>query len=173
LKQIEFDSSIYDEENRSWIKEPSDIKAIKKFQEDLLSFSENKKTGFIKISIVTLSPELSKEWLELLLIDLNSYFRHQTIEEASSMLSFLEIQVEKAKFIEIRKSIFDLMQEQIKIITLAEGRPEYIFRTLDPAIVPEMKAEPFRSLIILLGTISGLVLSLICVFISLTFRKEN
>ena len=173
LKQIEFDSSIYDDENDLWKKEPSDIKTIKTFQDDLLSYSEDKKTGFIKISITTISPELSREWVELLLLELNSYFREQTIYEASMMLSFLEIQVEKAKFIEIRKSIFNLMEEQIKIVTLAEGRPEYMFRTLDPAIIPEIKASPLRTLIILLSSLSGLIIALAYTLFHFVLRPED
>ena len=34
---------------------------------------------------------------------------------------------------------------------LAEVRPEYVFKTIDPAVVPEEKSKPSRALICALG----------------------
>ncbi len=156
-----YDQALYDSTKSVWLDEPSDLKTAKKFLDDFLAFSEDKKTGFIKMSVTSLSPKFSYKTLEQLLLELNEYFREQAINEASKTLNFLEGQLKEAKFIEIRKSIFDLMQEQIKIITLAEGRDEYLLRTLDPPLIPELKSSPARLLIIVIGTLAGFVLSII------------
>ena len=50
--------------------------------------------------------------------------------KATTSLNYLKNQIAKAQLIEIRQSVFNLIQEQIKIITLAEGREEYLLRTL-------------------------------------------
>ena len=46
---------------------------------------------------------------------------------------------------------------------LANVRDEYVFKTIDPAIVPENKSEPKRALICVLGTLLGGLLALIYV----------
>jgi uncharacterized protein involved in exopolysaccharide biosynthesis len=168
-----FNTNIYDKESGAWKEEPSDYQTVIKFNKYFLSFEEDKKTGFIKIAIMSLSPGLSKKWLDLLLYELNAYFRDQAINEANETISFLETQLEKAKFVEIRKSIFNLMQDQIKIITLAEGREEYLFRILDPAFVPEIHSKPIRLLIILLSTISGLLIILTYSLFNLMYKKSG
>ena len=38
---------------------------------------------------------------------------------------------------------------------LAEVRQEYVFKTIDPAVVPEEKSKPSRALICVLGVILG------------------
>ena len=48
---------------------------------------------------------------------------------------------------------------------LAKGSPEYILRTLDPAVVPEKKSRPSRALICVLGTLLGGILSVLVVLI--------
>ena len=43
---------------------------------------------------------------------------------------------------------------------LANGRTDYLFRTIDPPIVPKYKYSPSRSTICIAGTGIGLVLSI-------------
>jgi LPS O-antigen subunit length determinant protein (WzzB/FepE family) len=53
---------------------------------------------------------------------------------------------------------FELIQSQTETIMLANASPEYLFKTLDPAVVPEMKAGPKRALICILGSLLGALL---------------
>ena len=55
----------------------------------------------------------------------------------------------------------------------AEVRDEYVFKTIDPALVPEAKAGPKRVLICVLGTLLGGMLGVILVFIRHFVRKEE
>ena len=48
---------------------------------------------------------------------------------------------------------------------LAEVRPEYVFKTIDPAIAPEKKSKPSRALICIIGTFIGGVLGVVLVAI--------
>ena len=47
------------------------------------------------------------------------------------------------------------IEEQTKTIMLANSRPEYLFKTIDPAIAPERKAGPSRALTCVFGTLFG------------------
>jgi len=50
---------------------------------------------------------------------------------------------------------YEQTQSQKESMMLARLRTEYIFRAIDPAIVPEMKDQPGRSAIAVLGAMIG------------------
>ena len=64
---------------------------------------------------------------------------------------------------ELKMAFYDLIQAQTETMMLAQVREEYVFKTLDPAIVPERKSEPNRLLICILGTFVGGFASIIIV----------
>ena len=43
----------------------------------------------------------------------------------------------------------------MQTLMLANSRAEYLFKTIDPAIAPERKSRPWRTLICVLGTLLG------------------
>jgi LPS O-antigen subunit length determinant protein (WzzB/FepE family) len=58
-----------------------------------------------------------------------------------------------------------MIQGQTETIMLANASPEYLFKTLDPAVVPELKAKPKRALICVLGALLGGMLGVLWVLI--------
>ena len=66
---------------------------------------------------------------------------------------------------EMQKIFFQLIEEQTKTIMLAEVREEYVFKTVDPAVVPEEKSKPKRALICILSVLLGGMLSMMIVLI--------
>jgi uncharacterized protein involved in exopolysaccharide biosynthesis len=56
---------------------------------------------------------------------------------------------------------------------LAEVQEEFIFKVVDPAVVPELKAGPKRALICVLGTLLGGMLGVAIVLVRFAFRKED
>jgi uncharacterized protein involved in exopolysaccharide biosynthesis len=65
----------------------------------------------------------------------------------------------------LQNVFFKLIEEQTKIVMLAKVSPEYMLRTLDPAVIPEIKSQPNRALICVLGTLLGGMLSVLGVLI--------
>ena len=53
---------------------------------------------------------------------------------------------------------------------LADVREEYVFRIIDPAVIPELKVAPNIALNCVVGTLFGGFLSLIFVFIRKQFK---
>lgn len=57
------------------------------------------------------------------------------------------------------------MEEQVKSQMLTEVRKDYVFKVVEPAIVPELKSKPRRSLIIILaGFIGGIIGMIVILF---------
>jgi len=56
---------------------------------------------------------------------------------------------------------------------LAEASPEYAFVAVSPSMVPELKTQPQRALICILGTLLGGILSVLLVLVMNYARKSD
>ena len=61
----------------------------------------------------------------------------------------------------------------MKRLMMVEANEDYIFKMLDSPVAPEMKSEPRRSLIVILGTILGAMLSIFGVIAFDYFKKTT
>ena len=61
----------------------------------------------------------------------------------------------------------------MKRLMMVEANDNYIFKVLDPPIAPELKSQPKRALIVILGTILGMVLSAVGVLVFNYTRKSS
>ena len=66
---------------------------------------------------------------------------------------------------------YQLIEEQTKNMMLTMVKKEYVLKTIDPAQVPDTKAKPKRSLIVVLGTMLGGILSVLIVLIRYLIKK--
>lgn len=165
-----YDPDIYDDSNNVWTREieapllpkPSDQEAFKAFTE-ILAISEDPQTGFVSVSIEHQSPYTAAQWLEWLIEDVNTAVKTQDVSEATRSIKYLKQQVANTSLAELQAMFFELIQSQTETVMLAEVRPEYVFKTIDPAVAPEEKSGPNRALICILGTIVGGLLGAIIV----------
>ena len=65
---------------------------------------------------------------------------------------------------EIKNTFAKLKQEQMKQLMMVEANDNYVFNVLDSPLAPEIRSEPNRVVITILGTVLGIFLS---IFISL------
>lgn len=132
---------------------------------DLLSVSQDKKTGFVVVAIEHYSPTIAKQWVDWLVEDLNAFIMQQDVAEAEQAIEYLNGQIASTSLAELQNVFFRLIEEQTKTVMLAAVSNEYLFKTLDPAIAPEEKARPKRSLIAILGTLLGGMFGLLVVLV--------
>ena len=169
---VVYDSEIYDAQNDKWVREvdapfkpkPSMQEAYKEFSE-ILAASTDKESGMVKISIEHVSPYVAQQWVEWLIQDINKTMKQRDVLEALKSTEFLTQQLEQTKIADIRAVLYKLVEEQTKIIMFAKVRDEYVFKTIDAALVPEEKFKPKRALICVLGVLLGGMLSVMIVLI--------
>ena len=165
---IVFDSRLYDESTSTWLRTvtppkrplPSALEAYKAFSQ-ILTISEDSVTGFVSVSISHLSPTIAAQWVEWLIEDVNSSLRAQDIDEANRATEYLKKQVASTTLADLQAVFFELIQAQTETVMLADVRPEYVFKTIDPAVVPEEKSGPNRQLICIAGVFLGGVLGVL------------
>ena len=168
------DEDIYSEKNQKWVRnvrppkkaEPTLLEAHEIFM-DLLSISQDKKTSLITVAVENYSPGQAKEWTENLVKEINAYMRERDVTEATKSIQYLTDKLKSTPVADMRMVFSQMIEEQTKVMMLAEVRNEYVFSTLDPAVVPEEKVKPKRALICVLGVILGGVAGLMYLFVRL------
>lgn len=156
--------SNYNLETKTWDETPTTQQSYKDFMR-LMTFSQNYDTGFVTVSIKHKSPHVAKEWVELIVNQLNYFFRSYDKKEAQLSMDFLNAQIAKTSYTEINQVIAQLLQNKIQQLTLIEANESYVFSYLDPPMVMEEKTEPNRASICILGFILGGMLGILIVFI--------
>ncbi|WP_447018546.1 Wzz/FepE/Etk N-terminal domain-containing protein [Shewanella algae] len=169
---VSFAHDIYDEESKNWVRKvnppyqskPSLQEAYKAFSK-ILVVNKQKESGMVKISIEHQSPSIAKQWVDWLIADINQTMKERDVKEANRSTEFLNKQIELTNVADIRAILYKMVEEQAKTIMFAEVRDEYVFKTIDPAFVPEEKDKPKRVLICILGLILGGMLGVVWVLI--------
>jgi uncharacterized protein involved in exopolysaccharide biosynthesis len=173
-----YDGKMYDAVNDRWLREvklpfkpePSMQEAYKVFSK-MISVNAVKDTGMVTISVEHVSPFVAKQWTDWLIKDINRVMKERDVAEAIKSTAFLESKIQQTNVADIRTILYKLIEEQAKTIMFAEVRDEYVFKTIDPALVPEEKSKPKRALICVLGTMLGGMLAVMLVLIRHFVRK--
>lgn len=122
-------------------------------------------TGFVTLSIDHVSPFIARDWAELMIYEINEQFREVDLEIAQSLITYLNNQIAMTTAVEVREVLAKLLQDQIQSSMLTEAYQDYVFSLLDPPIAPEFYNSPSRALIIILGTILGVMLGFMTVLV--------
>lgn len=160
--KLEIDPGLYDESSNTWTRDVSPPrKSIPSMQEaykvftDILSIAQDNTSGLVTVSIEHYSPDVAKQWVDWLVEDLNRSTMRRDVAAAEQAIEYLNEQIEKTSIAELQKVFVSLIEEQTKTVMLAEVSDEYLLKTLDPAVVPELKARPKRAFIVILATFLG------------------
>ena len=179
---VAYDESIYDTSSNTWIRDysypqqqiPSAQESFERFETQHLSLSEDKKSGFITLSIKHQSPFVAKQWVELVVNEVNSFYRQKDKLESEKAVSYLNQQISMTGLSEIKVVLAQLLQEETKKLTLIEANQYYVFDYIDPPVVMEKKSEPKRAIICILSALLGGMLSVLLVLIRhYAFNKKT
>jgi len=173
-------NEIYDENQKMWVREveepfqpkPSILETITEFKK-LISISQDKMSGMVKLTVEYYSPIIAKNWADALVKQINEEMRNRDSAEAEKSINYLNQQIENTNLSEMRSMLFTLIEEQMKTKMLAHARQEYVLKTIDAAVIAELKSGPKRALIVVMAAIFGLVLSMMIVILRFISRKSS
>jgi len=178
--QLIIDLEQYDSAAKKWVREvpegksiePTDWELVKAFNA-ITSVTLDKKSGLATVAIDYYSPQLAKQWVDWLVADLNQAMKQRDVADAERNISYLKTQLAKTSVADMQTVFYKLIEEQTKTLMLAEVNQEYVFKTLDPAVVAEEKAKPKRALIVVLGTVLGGMAGVMLVLIRYALRRRE
>lgn len=170
---------LYLVEDKKWIRSvappkktiPTDWE-IYKIVEKIIDIDVNEKTGLVLISIDSISPLYSKLWLDSLVTLLNNYIKDNEKRQAKKSIQYLTEQMSKTNISEMKNIFSQLIEEQTKTLMLAETRSEYVFKIIDPGVIPEEKTRPSRALICILITFFGGLLGVFVSIVKFFFNQK-
>ena len=166
------DTDLYDPKTKKWDETPTAGNIFDAFTGALI-VEEDATSGMVTVGFKHKSPTVAQQWTVWAVKELNDAIRNQDIAEAESAIAYLETQVSATSLAELRKLFFELIQKQTETMMLAQVRAEYVFKTVDPAVVPEKKSEPKRALICVLATLLGGMVAVVMVLMRHYLRTEE
>lgn len=114
------------------------------FRKTICAVSEDKKTGLITLSITWSDPVLASQWAAAIIEMTNMHLRAKAIDRSQANLEYLNGQLKQTTVVEIQKSIYSLIEAEIKQVMLANASEEYAFRIIDPPRIAQERSSPKR-----------------------------
>ena len=171
--ELEINDRVYDIDNDRWLEQkPSSWTLFTAFSEKV-NVGEPGISGLLPVSIEYYSPHIAKQWLDLYISAINRHMQERQVIKISNNIEYLEAQIEKTSITEMQEVFYTIIEEQIKSKMLAEASPDYAFVAVSPSMVPEERSQPKRTVIVIIGTLFGGILSVLLVLLMHYFRRSN
>lgn len=174
-----YDRDVYNPETGEWQRDengeslkPTNWDLVKTFRENHLGVSENSENGMVTVSVKSQSPPASQQWAEWLVADINEHMRREDIAEAEARIAYLEDKLNDTSIAGMQQVFYQLIESETRTVMLANAQQEYVFETVDPAVVPQEKTSPKRALICILATMLGGMVGVFVVFLRAFIRKD-
>jgi len=159
---ITYDKEIYDDSTKTWTREITSLQTPEpSAQESFTAFMEHIgaltdiKTRLITISAKHQSPFIAKQWADLVIKELNIFYREKDKKEATFAVDYLNEQISRTRLSEVKLVIAEVLAQQIQTLSLIEANENYVFDFIDPPAVMEKKSEPRRAIICIVGALIG------------------
>ena len=142
--------------------------AVERFKQDVLTIRGDARKGLTTISIDWTDPAVAARWANEYVALANELIRTRAINDSTRNIAYLNEQVSRTSVVEIQHVMYNLIENETKTLMLANSRAEYAFSIVDPAVPPERRLSPKRTVIILIGIVLGLTVGVV---VALTRNK--
>lgn len=154
----------WDRVEKKWIdKEPSDRDSAELLRNMIDAGSHPKsKAGLASLSIKWKNPHNPNKIADIannLVSSINSHAKDRAILEARGSISFLEKELEQTSILNSQTILYSLIEQQMGKIMMANIRDEFVFKVIDPAIIPKRSETKPISMVVFIGLILGIFLA--------------
>ncbi len=173
-QEIIYDDKIFNSIKNEWVREPvypykkvpSYLEAHQIFVNNMLTLTQDRKSGFISLTVEHISHFFASHLLESVIKEVNFLIKEFDMNESANAISYLNNQAEFNLNNNLKDVVSKLYEIQLRKQMLSNIRDEYIIIPIDSPFVPEKKAGPTRSIICILITFTGGLLSIIYVLLA-------
>ena len=139
-------------------KPPTMWMAVKEFLQRVVTIRKDPRKGVTTVGMQWTDPAVAAQWANQYIALTNELIRARALQESSRNITYLNTQLAKTDSVELRKVLYTLIENETKTLMIANGRTEYAFQVVDPAVPPELKEGPHRLLNTLVGLMLGFIL---------------
>jgi uncharacterized protein involved in exopolysaccharide biosynthesis len=147
--------------------------AAKQFKEGVLTIREDTRKGTKTIVIDWRDPAVAARWANDFVALANELLRNRAIAESTRNIAYLKEQAAQTNVVELQRVMYGLIEAEMKQLTLANGRIEYAFTVVDPAVPPEIRSSPRRTLMVLIGGVLGGILGVIIALVNSAWNRQR
>jgi uncharacterized protein involved in exopolysaccharide biosynthesis len=141
--------------------------------ETIRTVTVDRRTGFVTLKVKARDPRVAQRIAQDMIDDINDELRRRSLGEARRAEAFLNQKIASAQFESIRNTAAALLESQLKREVVAESRPDFALRVLDPPSLPEMRSYPKRTRMVLVGGLIGAVIASFVVLFRQRRRTAN
>jgi len=133
------------------------------FDRNVRTVLEDQDRGLVTIRVEWSDPVEAARWANLMVARANEDLRARKLRQLESSLEFLQSELRNAQLVELRAAISQVMESQINERMLANVRPEYAFRIIDPAVAADVDQpeRPKKLLLAAVGLSAGAMFGLV------------
>jgi capsular polysaccharide biosynthesis protein len=146
---------------------------VKKFKEGLLTIRKDTRRGTTTVAVDWYDAAVAARWANGLIALTNELIRTRAIDVATRNIAYLNRELEQTTAVELRQALYDIIKNETKTLMLANGRDDYAFEIVDPAVPSEWKERPHRALLTLVGLSIGAFLGTVVAFIRERVRRRK
>jgi len=146
---------------------------VRRFRGKMLNVREDTRTQMITITMSAGNAKDAARYANGYVALVNELMRNRAIDEATRNVKYLKEQIEKTDVVELQRLLYKLVENEAKTLMLANARPEYAFTTVDPAVPPEERSSPQRTLMVLFGLVLGFVIGVGAAFGHDVYRRNR
>jgi LPS O-antigen subunit length determinant protein (WzzB/FepE family) len=145
----------------SWLSsEVPDIRdGVRYFDKNIRTVREDKKTGFVTMSIEWTDPNVAANWANLLVERVNERMRNRALAESELNVAYLKQELASSNIVSLQQSIGHVLENELQKLMLAKATKEYSFKIIDHAEPPKWRSSPRRVLVIGASFMIGLATS--------------
>lgn len=147
--------------------------AVKRFRKDIVSVREDNRSGVTTIAIEWKDAKTAAEWANAFVALANEVTRTRALDSATRNIAYLEQQIVKTNVVELQRVMYNLVESETKTLMLANARHEYAFTVVDPAVTPETRVRPQRTLLVLAGALVGAVVGVLSALLHRVVRSSR
>jgi capsular polysaccharide biosynthesis protein len=140
--------------------EPSVYSVVDFFSNNVLSISENSESGIFTLKIKWIDPVVARDWANELVLRVDNELRQKAIAESQATIAYMQDKLPTIKLQDFRAIALQMIEDNLKKVTFAQVKQEYVFKVIDPAIVAGEASSPKKGLMVAVGFVLGLMLSL-------------
>jgi uncharacterized protein involved in exopolysaccharide biosynthesis len=162
------------QEMRAQQKVPLSVwKTVELFKKAVVDVEDDKLKGTTTITVDWTSAAIAAEWANQFVALANDLIRSKAIADSTRNVEFLNQQLDHTSSVNVQRVMYSLIESETKSLMLASGRRDYAFAIVDPAVAPEKRVRPWRSLILLSGITIGVFVGCFVVYVRSRFSRSQ
>jgi uncharacterized protein involved in exopolysaccharide biosynthesis len=168
----------WDESAKKWlpgVRVPTEQDGFYTLTKGIMSVVEDKQTGLVTVRLDWKNPAQAASWANEIVDRVNRIARARAMRDTEVSVDYLNKELESTQPVEIRESIFSVLEQQINKRMMAATKPDFAFRVIDPAQTPLINrpVRPIPMLIAGIGLFCGGLLGTIAVMINQWLRARK